>query len=214
MRCQHESASNIKATGENNSLLHNCHLQMTAYRLLLFWMRARGKESIYIQCFVFNPQRKKTSTAVDLVTMWSAESDVLSHVGVKRFTREQQTCFPFLCSCLCVFRREGEGVRIYWDRLREPSFTSRWNPFATDYPFITFTHHPVRNVGDTFATVCDVGLSVGVQPLTVHSVYRKSSARKGNRIFILGIPTSVPHKPHCLLHSLGLFPVKVMKVVS
>uniref|UniRef100_A0A665U0W7 Tumor protein p63 regulated 1 n=1 Tax=Echeneis naucrates TaxID=173247 RepID=A0A665U0W7_ECHNA len=55
-----------------------------------------------------------------------------------------------------LFQREGEGVRVYWDRLREPSFTSRWNPFATDYPFITFTYHPVTNLSDSFAALCDI----------------------------------------------------------
>lgn len=59
-----------------------------------------------------------------------------------------------------VFRREGEGVRVFWDRLREPSFISRWNPFATDYPFTTFTYHPVRNISDKFATLCDVSASI------------------------------------------------------
>uniref|UniRef100_A0A3Q0RN90 Tumor protein p63 regulated 1 n=1 Tax=Amphilophus citrinellus TaxID=61819 RepID=A0A3Q0RN90_AMPCI len=52
--------------------------------------------------------------------------------------------------------RAGEGVRIFWDRLREPSFTSKWNPFATDFPFITFTYHPVRNISDAFAALCDI----------------------------------------------------------
>uniref|UniRef100_I3KT79 Tumor protein p63 regulated 1 n=2 Tax=Oreochromis TaxID=8139 RepID=I3KT79_ORENI len=47
-----------------------------------------------------------------------------------------------------LLERNGEGVRVFWDRLREPSFTSRWNPFATDFPFITFTYHPVRNISD------------------------------------------------------------------
>lgn len=55
-----------------------------------------------------------------------------------------------------LLQREGEGVRVFWDRLREPTFTSRWNPFATDFPFITFTHHPVRNAGDMFAPLCDI----------------------------------------------------------
>lgn len=55
-----------------------------------------------------------------------------------------------------LLRREGEGVRVFWDRLREPSFISRWNPFATDYPFTTFTYHPVRNISDKFATLCDI----------------------------------------------------------
>ncbi|TNN74131.1 Tumor protein p63-regulated gene 1-like protein [Liparis tanakae] len=55
-----------------------------------------------------------------------------------------------------LLQREGEGLRVFWDRLREPSFTSRWNPFATDFPFVTFTDHPVRRVSDTFAALCDM----------------------------------------------------------
>ncbi|XP_073332854.1 tumor protein p63-regulated gene 1 protein [Pagrus major] len=55
-----------------------------------------------------------------------------------------------------LLRREGEGVRVFWDRLREPSFISRWNPFSTDFPFITFTYHPVRDISDKFAALCDI----------------------------------------------------------
>lgn len=55
-----------------------------------------------------------------------------------------------------LLQREGEGVRIFWDRLTEPSFSSRWNPFATDFPFLTFTYHPVRNISNTFAALCDI----------------------------------------------------------
>uniref|UniRef100_A0A8C5GEN1 Tumor protein p63-regulated gene 1-like protein n=1 Tax=Gouania willdenowi TaxID=441366 RepID=A0A8C5GEN1_GOUWI len=50
-----------------------------------------------------------------------------------------------------LLQREGEGVRIFWDRLREPSFVSNWNPFTTNFPFITFTYHPVWNISDTFS---------------------------------------------------------------
>ncbi|KAM9384055.1 tumor protein p63-regulated gene 1 protein [Pholidichthys leucotaenia] len=55
-----------------------------------------------------------------------------------------------------LLEREGEGVRIYWDRLREPSFVSRWNPFSTDMPYMTFTYHLVRNLGNMFDDVCDI----------------------------------------------------------
>ncbi|KAM6921817.1 tumor protein p63-regulated gene 1 protein [Xenentodon cancila] len=55
-----------------------------------------------------------------------------------------------------VLQRDGEGVRVFWDRLREPSFTSRWNPFATDFPYVTFIHHPIRNDSDSFASLCDI----------------------------------------------------------
>ncbi|KAM9761741.1 tumor protein p63-regulated gene 1 protein isoform 2-T3 [Menidia menidia] len=55
-----------------------------------------------------------------------------------------------------LLKREGEGIRVFWDRLREPSFVSRWNPFATDFPFITFTQHPVRNTNETFTSLCNI----------------------------------------------------------
>nr|XP_020465763.1 tumor protein p63-regulated gene 1-like protein [Monopterus albus]XP_020465764.1 tumor protein p63-regulated gene 1-like protein [Monopterus albus]XP_020465766.1 tumor protein p63-regulated gene 1-like protein [Monopterus albus] len=55
-----------------------------------------------------------------------------------------------------LLQRAGEGVRIFWDRQREPSFVSTWNPFATDLPFITFTYHPVRNVSATLSALCDI----------------------------------------------------------
>ncbi|CAK6956242.1 tumor protein p63-regulated gene 1 protein [Scomber scombrus] len=55
-----------------------------------------------------------------------------------------------------LLERQGGGVRVFWDRLRELSFTSKWNPFATDLPFITFTSHPVKSISGSFATLCDV----------------------------------------------------------
>ncbi|XP_057696225.1 tumor protein p63-regulated gene 1 protein [Corythoichthys intestinalis] len=55
-----------------------------------------------------------------------------------------------------VLHREGEGLRVFWDRLREPSFVSWWNPFTTDLPFITFTEHPVRLISNAFATICNM----------------------------------------------------------
>lgn len=58
---------------------------------------------------------------------------------------------------MCMFfRREGEGVRVFWDKLREPSFTSRWNPFAIDYPFSTFTYHPVKGASEQLGRLCEV----------------------------------------------------------
>ncbi|MBN3288912.1 TPRGL protein, partial [Polyodon spathula] len=51
-------------------------------------------------------------------------------------------------------KREGEGLRILWDRLREPTFVSRWNPFSGDFPFCTFTEHPVLGASDKFTKMC------------------------------------------------------------
>nr|XP_061834386.1 tumor protein p63-regulated gene 1 protein [Nerophis lumbriciformis] len=55
-----------------------------------------------------------------------------------------------------LLQREGEGLRVFWDRLREPSFTSWWNPFATDLPYVTFTSHPVRNLSEAFSSICNI----------------------------------------------------------
>lgn len=92
---------------------------------------------------------------------------------------EKETTQIIVALCCCVvsvcFRREGEGVRVFWDRLREPSFTSRWNPFTTDYPFATFTHHPVSNVSESFAALCDVRTLVIAKSLTLTGRKKKST---------------------------------------
>lgn len=105
-----------------------------------------------------NKSRTCLQKAVNDVDVTPAWAEVLSHGWVSASLSAGDTLsFPL---CLDVFRREGEGVRVFWDRLREPSFTSRWNPFATDFPFITFTYHPVRSMNDTFAALCDVSRSL------------------------------------------------------
>ncbi|XP_058259443.1 tumor protein p63-regulated gene 1 protein [Hemibagrus wyckioides] len=55
-----------------------------------------------------------------------------------------------------LLTREGDGLRVFWDKLREPSVTSRWNPFATDYPYTTLTYHPVRNADEKLSTICEL----------------------------------------------------------
>lgn len=63
----------------------------------------------------------------------------------------------FMCLFLFhCFRREGEGLRVFWDKLREPSLVSRWNPFTMDYPYTTLTYHPVRNVNEKLSKLCEV----------------------------------------------------------
>ncbi|XP_063748214.1 tumor protein p63-regulated gene 1 protein isoform X2 [Eleginops maclovinus] len=66
------------------------------------------------------------------------------------------SCGKFSFPKHSLLQREGEGVRVFWDRLREPSFTSKWNPFATDFPFVTFIHHPVGSISDSFSALCDI----------------------------------------------------------
>ncbi|KAK2858107.1 hypothetical protein Q7C36_006026 [Tachysurus vachellii] len=55
-----------------------------------------------------------------------------------------------------LLTREGEGMRVFWDKLREPSVTSRWNPFATDYPYATLTYHPVHNANENMSKICEL----------------------------------------------------------
>uniref|UniRef100_A0A8C1G566 Tumor protein p63 regulated 1 n=1 Tax=Cyprinus carpio TaxID=7962 RepID=A0A8C1G566_CYPCA len=65
-------------------------------------------------------------------------------------------CFP----PRSLLTREGEGVRVFWDKLREPSFTSRWNPFSVEYPFTTFTYHPVKSANEELGRLCDVSITM------------------------------------------------------
>lgn len=55
-----------------------------------------------------------------------------------------------------LLTREGDGMRVFWDKLREPSLTSRWNPFANYYPYTTLTYHPVRNVNEKLTKLCEL----------------------------------------------------------
>uniref|UniRef100_A0A3B5QQ82 Tumor protein p63 regulated 1 n=1 Tax=Xiphophorus maculatus TaxID=8083 RepID=A0A3B5QQ82_XIPMA len=84
--------------------------------------------------------------------------------------------------------RDGDGVRIFWDRLREPSFSSRWNPFANDFPFTTFTHHPVRNI-DTLAALCDIQtFSERLKDAAERAHVRKPIPGKANGVLVLQQP--------------------------
>ncbi|XP_005992518.1 tumor protein p63-regulated gene 1 protein [Latimeria chalumnae] len=53
-------------------------------------------------------------------------------------------------------RRQGKGLRIHWDKLREASFLSRWNPWSDDLPYTTFTEHPVKDISEKFSKVCQL----------------------------------------------------------
>ncbi|MFT7810912.1 tumor protein p63-regulated gene 1-like protein isoform X1 [Arapaima gigas] len=63
---------------------------------------------------------------------------------------------PFVFPPRSLLTREEQGLRVYWDKMREPSFASRWNPFAKDYPFATFTYHPARTANEKFAALCEL----------------------------------------------------------
>ncbi|XP_039225039.1 tumor protein p63-regulated gene 1 protein [Crotalus tigris] len=53
-------------------------------------------------------------------------------------------------------RRNGEGLRIFWDTYQEPNFLARWNPWSTNMPYATFTEHPVKNGCPRLSPICQV----------------------------------------------------------
>ncbi|XP_069473567.1 tumor protein p63-regulated gene 1 protein isoform X2 [Ambystoma mexicanum] len=69
-------------------------------------------------------------------------------------------------------KREGEGVRLYWDKLREASVVSRWNPWSTDLPYTTFTDHPVKSCSERFAIICQVDAFTAELVQTVQKAHK------------------------------------------
>uniref|UniRef100_A0A3B4ALF4 HSac2 domain-containing protein n=1 Tax=Periophthalmus magnuspinnatus TaxID=409849 RepID=A0A3B4ALF4_9GOBI len=95
-----------------------------------------------------------------------------------------------------LLKREMEGVRVHWDRQREPSFTSRWNPFATDMPFITFTLHPVQTLCPTYTSLCDVSVTSSVlKKEQAPEVWKENIAKpvlgRANGVLLLNQPVYI-----------------------
>ncbi|XP_059847326.1 tumor protein p63-regulated gene 1 protein [Hypanus sabinus] len=55
-----------------------------------------------------------------------------------------------------ISRKEGHGLRVHWDKLREADFLSRWNPWSNEIPYTTFTEHPVKGANDMFTKICEL----------------------------------------------------------
>uniref|UniRef100_A0A673IV60 Tumor protein p63-regulated gene 1-like protein n=1 Tax=Sinocyclocheilus rhinocerous TaxID=307959 RepID=A0A673IV60_9TELE len=85
--------------------------------------------------------------------------------------------------------REGEGVRVFWDKLNEPSFTSRWNPFSVDYPFTTFTYHPVKSANEELGRLCDIENFREQLTLAAQKAHSKNPVPgKANGVLVLNQP--------------------------
>ncbi|XP_063772556.1 tumor protein p63-regulated gene 1 protein [Pseudophryne corroboree] len=63
---------------------------------------------------------------------------------------------PFTFPEKSVDKRDGEGLRIHWDKLREPSFISRWNPLSGDLPYTTFIDHPLRTCSEMLSAISQI----------------------------------------------------------
>ncbi|XP_026863535.2 tumor protein p63-regulated gene 1 protein [Electrophorus electricus] len=88
-----------------------------------------------------------------------------------------------------LLTRDGEGVRIFWDRLREPSFMSRWNPFALDYPYTTLTYHPVYNANDRLARMCEIHSFREQLAMVAQKVHAENPVPgKANGVLVLNQP--------------------------
>lgn len=73
-------------------------------------------------------------------------------------------------------KREGEGLRIHWDKLREVPFIARWNPLSTDIPYTTFIDHPLKNFSEKFSSISQVS------SFTQHLINAVQEAHKINPV--------------------------------
>ncbi|XP_060622739.2 tumor protein p63-regulated gene 1 protein [Anolis sagrei] len=80
---------------------------------------------------------------------------------------------PFTFPERSLDKREGEGLRIFWDKVREPKFLSRWNPWSTDVPFATFIEHPVKNSSQRFSAICQLSAFTSQLVPAVQNAQRK-----------------------------------------
>ncbi|XP_064414384.1 tumor protein p63-regulated gene 1-like protein [Latimeria chalumnae] len=57
---------------------------------------------------------------------------------------------------MSLSKREGRGLRIQWDRFREPSFLTCWNPWSIHLPFVTLTEHPITKTEEKVSCMCQL----------------------------------------------------------
>uniref|UniRef100_F6WYR8 Tumor protein p63 regulated 1 n=1 Tax=Xenopus tropicalis TaxID=8364 RepID=F6WYR8_XENTR len=74
---------------------------------------------------------------------------------------------PFTFPERSLDKREGEGLRVHWDKLREPTFANRWNPFSEVLPYTTFIDHPLKSSSEKFSVICQIS---GFADSLIHAV--------------------------------------------
>ncbi|KAM3930428.1 tumor protein p63-regulated gene 1 protein isoform 1-T2 [Leptodactylus fuscus] len=65
---------------------------------------------------------------------------------------------PFIFPEKSLDKRDGEGLRIHWDKLREANFLSRWNPMSSDLPYTTFINHPLNTFSEKFSAISQISV--------------------------------------------------------
>ncbi|XP_030043141.1 tumor protein p63-regulated gene 1-like protein [Microcaecilia unicolor] len=53
-------------------------------------------------------------------------------------------------------KKQGQALRICWDKLRPPSFLARWNPWSSELPYVTLMQHPVAGMEETVSHMCQL----------------------------------------------------------
>ncbi|XP_078420548.1 tumor protein p63-regulated gene 1-like protein [Cetorhinus maximus] len=71
-----------------------------------------------------------------------------------------------------ISRRDGKGVRLQWDKLREASFISRWNPWSDEIPYTTFAEHPAIAANERFTSLCKLESFKAELALAVRRAYQ------------------------------------------
>ncbi|XP_068137314.1 tumor protein p63-regulated gene 1 protein [Hyperolius riggenbachi] len=83
---------------------------------------------------------------------------------------------PFMFPQNSLDKREGDGLRIHWDKLHEVPFLSRWNPMSREIPYTTFIDHPLRNYSEQFETIGQVS------HFAAHLINAVQEAHKANPV--------------------------------
>ncbi|XP_038671393.1 tumor protein p63-regulated gene 1-like protein [Scyliorhinus canicula] len=89
-------------------------------------------------------------------------------------------------------RRDGKGVRLHWDKLREASFISRWNPWSEEIPYTTFAEHPAINATERFTSLCKLENFKAALASAVQKAYQQDPVPgRANGAIVLDRPVTI-----------------------